>query len=608
MARPAMFENDAGPRNVPGEDSPWRDWVSAGRTRNWCNADPLLDWLVEHGRSKGYVQDDERPGHDERTDFLKFIFGKGREFEAVAVAYIAERFQFVEIATSHHDARSTAAAERTWEAMAAGTEVIAQAVLWNPEKQAYGVPDLLVRSDILNRLVPGTLAPEEEQLPAADIPGANWHYRVVDIKFATLDLLADGAAGASHLPFMAQVWVYNEALGRIQGYRPPCGYLLGRGWKQRGERGTNALAKLARVDDDLLLRDGRTLERVVRDACDWIRRVRRSGATWQVLPTPSVPELRPNMNAKEDQPWHTAKSEIAQTLKELTLLPGVSRDHRDGALDAGLTGWDDPQCSPEALDVTGSKRIQILERSLEANHSAAGGATVFPVTLPAGRGSWREPGRIEFFVDFETVNALDDDFSQFPEKGGIPIIYMIGCGHFVDGDWSFNVFTADRLDEASELQVIEGWLEHVDRVCADNGVTREESTFFHWSPAEVTTLSNANNSAARRHGRDDWRRLPWLDLWKSPFKSTPIGVQGAFGYGLKAIAKSMHSAGLIETVWREGPVDGLGAMVAGWWCDHEARRQGCRMADLELMQQVEAYNEVDCRVMAEILTWLRANR
>ena len=30
--------------------------------------------------------------------------------------------------------------------------------------------------------------------------------------------------------------------------------------------------------------------------------------------------------------------------------------------------------------------------------------------------------------------------------------------------------------------------------------------------------------------------------------------------------------------------------------------------DLELMQQVETYNEVDCHVIAEILTWLRANR
>ena len=36
---------------------------------------------------------------------------------------------------------------------------------------------------------------------------------VVDIKFTTLDLLKDGHAGGSHLNYMVQVWIYNQALG-----------------------------------------------------------------------------------------------------------------------------------------------------------------------------------------------------------------------------------------------------------------------------------------------------------------------------------------------------------------------------------------------------------
>lgn len=112
----------------------------------------------------------------------------------------------------------------------------------------------------------------------------------------------------------------------------------------------------------------------------------------------------------------------------------------------------------------------------------------------------------------------------------------------------------------------------------------------------------------RRHGLPAWNALPWMDLLVEVFRAEPVGVTGAFGYGLKAIAKAMHAAGLIKTVWGDGSVDGLGAMIAGWWCDHEARARGGRMADLDLMQEVEAYNEVDCRVMAEILAWSRANR
>ena len=88
----------------------------------------------------------------------------------------------------------------------------------------------------------------------------------------------------------------------------------------------------------------------------------------------------------------------------------------------------------------------------------------------------------------------------------------------------------------------------------------------------------------------------------------PITVRGAFDFKLKSLARAMHNAGLIETTWGDGPVDGLGAMVGAWWCDGEAARTGGSMRDFELMQEIERYNEVDCRVMAEIVGWLRAER
>ena len=35
---------------------------------------------------------------------------------------------------------------------------------------------------------------------------------------------------------------------------------------------------------------------------------------------------------------------------------------------------------------------------------------------------------------------------------------------------------------------------------------------------------------------------------------------------------------------------------------------GGKLTDLELMQEIVAYNEVDCKVMMEIVRYLRANR
>ena len=129
--------------------------------------------------------------------------------------------------------------------MCAGVEVLAQAPLWNPETRTYGIADLLVRSDILDRLFPWHLG--EADRPAPDIPGARWHYRVVDIKYSTLHLLKDGHAASGHLHYGAQVWLYNQALGRLQGWIPPSGFLLGRGWENSKDRGASALDYLSRI-------------------------------------------------------------------------------------------------------------------------------------------------------------------------------------------------------------------------------------------------------------------------------------------------------------------------------------------------------------------------
>jgi hypothetical protein len=66
-------------------------------------------------------------------------------------------------------------------------------VLWNHADETYGVADLLVRADVLERVVPGTL---DTELAHASSPalGTSWHYRAIDIKFHALDLLADRAA------------------------------------------------------------------------------------------------------------------------------------------------------------------------------------------------------------------------------------------------------------------------------------------------------------------------------------------------------------------------------------------------------------------------------
>jgi hypothetical protein len=106
--------------------------------------------------------------------------------------------------------------------------------------------------------------------------------------------------------------------------------------------------------------------------------------------------------------------------------------------------------------------------------------------------------------------------------------------------------------------------------------------------------------------------VAWIDLL-DVFKQEQITIKGAFNYSLKTIAKAMHEHGMIDTKWDEiAPtaddttiVNGLSAMVHAVECSKQAVEQKIDMCELPIMQKIIAYNEVDCKVMMEILRYLR---
>lgn len=604
----ALTTTNAGTQVVPETHADWERWVSAGRTRNYCVDDPLIDWLGKYGEAAGFVPDTKRPGYDARTDFQTFIMERGQAFEAAILRVLDERYEMWAIADGPADIRNLDKAIETFDAMCAGVEIITQAVLRNPDRMTYGAVDLLVRSDVLAAMFPQDFSMEEAAVNAPALGAHRWHYRIVDVKFHTTELLRDGGAGSDVLPYMAQVWTYNEALGRIQGYLPGSAYLLGRNWTQGDDRGGGALERLARVDNDRFFKNrDQSLGDIVGAALAWVRRLRDEGGTWQVLPKPSVPELYPHARYAEDQPWHMAKSEIAKALGELTLLPGMNPSRRESAHHSHIQRLDEPGLTAAALGITTPSFAAKCDAVLNVNR-ATNVAPVLPERIVV-EDEWRTPADLEWFVDFETVSSLDDDFAACPKMGGQPLIFQIGCGWYVDGVWTFRQWTTNDLSEEEEARIIDEWVATMSGLAAEQGLPLSAARIIHWSAAEVSFLSGAYNSARARHPEKGWPvDLPWFDFLQRVVRPAPVTVKGAYNFGLKSIAKGMHRAGLIPTVWGDGPTDGLGAMVGAWWCRAEAARRNVPMGEIDLMVEIAAYNEVDCRVMSEVVTWLRDNR
>ena len=164
MGIDAITKRNDGRDAAPVNDAEWQDWVSATKTRNFVEQDPVLDWLDLYGESRGFQRDDELPSYDPRTDFVQFIFTKGQEFESAVVGHLQSILPITVISQGPEDIRSISKARDTFEAMEAGERVIAQGVLWNPEDQTFGAPDLLVRSDVLLDLFPDALSADEAAL------------------------------------------------------------------------------------------------------------------------------------------------------------------------------------------------------------------------------------------------------------------------------------------------------------------------------------------------------------------------------------------------------------------------------------------------------------
>ena len=142
MPNTALTHDDIGRLVVPTGRGEWDGWVSATRTRNCVLGDPLVDWLNRYGEMKGYERD--RP--DPRTDFLGFVFRKAREFETRVVTHLIRLLPggvrtILSADASPSQVVSLAAAEATWEAMAGGTPIIYQGVLWDT---ATGCTALLI--------------------------------------------------------------------------------------------------------------------------------------------------------------------------------------------------------------------------------------------------------------------------------------------------------------------------------------------------------------------------------------------------------------------------------------------------------------------------------
>lgn len=596
-------------------------WISASKTKNYLLNDPLLDWLEQYYLKYGYGEDINKSNNNKREKHKEKIYNaiknekkmlentilkKGNEFEKIIYDEIEKKLgseNCIDVITDYRECNITKMND-TKTYMEQGIPIIRQAVLYNQSNKTYGIADLLIRSDYINKLFDDNIVHISRQDETTGCKFSNnYHYRVIDIKWSQMKLCVDGykILNIDRYPsYKGQIAIYNLALGKIQNFIPPVGYILGKSYKYGCRTdtfiGKNAFGRLGHIQYETY--DNKYIEQT-KKAIDWYRDMYNNGSRWNIITDPRQ-ELYPNMCNTNDAPYTILKQDIAKKKSEITSLWNVGINSRIHAFTQGIHTWKDDNCNSKTLKI-GKGNSFIIDKLIEINKSKT--ELYYPKKIQSNLFNWRnEAEYLDCYVDFETINSVfyDEDISV-ENKKSINYIFMIGIGYYnFNNEWIFKEFYMDELNNECEIEMMNDFINYITKIknhtMQIKNISNLKLRFFHWSQAETLFLENFNNKNNNTIS-GFLSNIEFADLYKL-FITEPICINGSLTYKLKDISKSLSQHGFIESKWNNTDIsNGLNAMLNG--CSYYKNK------DKEILDKIKLYNEIDCKVMGEITTWMR---
>lgn len=244
-----------------------------------------------------------------------------------------------DVNTNQTNYTSTEKYQETIDCMKKGIPIILQGSVKNHKNGTAGIPDIIIRSDWINKLTSTNSIPLVEETISSVI-NMGYHYRIIDIKFSTLPLKANGVniLNSGRYPsYKGQCFIYNEALGEMQGYTPPSAYILGRGYTYTKQghcyEGKIPFQRLGVINYEI---SDNYISQEVEKSLEWLNRLEEYGDDWTIEDRKHVTELYPNMSNTNDDGWRKEKLRISNEIYEITRLYFCGTKERDICLDKGI--------------------------------------------------------------------------------------------------------------------------------------------------------------------------------------------------------------------------------------------------------------------------------
>ena len=546
----------------------WDEMIRASSVRNYMLDDPLIDYLQEYNiKSINSIPRKSRYINQINDNFTNFLLEEGIKFEERIINEIKKNHIVNTVCLSHRESKNSEKFNETINLMKKGVDIIYQGVLHNYNNKTFGVPDLIVRSDYVNKLLNNNIIDKEEEKLKSNKLGINFHYKIIDIKHCAIPFRKDNKhiLNESSVPaFKGQLYIYTKALNEILGININKAYIYGK----NNESGI--------IDYDTV--DKIFVEKT-EQAILWLRDMKKNGSNWELNP-PSREELYPNMKNTHDGFYRKIKNDINSKINDITSIWWCGVKKRKTAHLNNVYDWKNPLCNSSIMGFgLKDSRASIVDKILNINRNE--NEIISPKIINYDRQKWKykDDKLLEIYIDFETITNF---------------IFLIGIGYEKDSIWYYQHFLLEEKSLQSEINMFNKFIEYINNLLLLEN--KEKVRFYHWFHVEKTGYDKFKN----KHINIKFQDLEFYDLL-TIFNNEPIVIKGALNFKLKDIAKAMYSHKLINTTWSDKINDGLSVMVdAEKYYNNNMNKQ-------IFFRDIIKYNEIDCKVLWEIHNYIRNN-
>jgi len=606
------------------------EMISASSIKNYMINDPLLDYLKEYNikslnkkpKKKNLTLQSEQENkklqseqenkklisEQENNNFINLILKAGIEFEEELVEILKRNHKIVRVG-DYTNCKNKDKFDLTILLMKEGIPIIYQGVLHNYNNKTYGLCDLLVRSDYINKLMNYKVISEEEENICSEKLGTKWHYKVIDIKHSLIRLKSDG----NHILnsdwmsyYKGQLYIYMKALNEVQNININKGFIWGKKYIYQNNKKkieiNNFLNKLGVVDYDNI---DKNIVEETNNAIEWVREVKNNGLSWSLLPLPSRKELYPNMKNEKDENYHKIKSELNEKIYEITSVWNCGVSKREMAHNNKIYGWNNPKCNSKIMGFGKNSKIGFIVDSI-LNINRQNDILLKPNKILYERENWfkNKKDEMEFYLDFETININLDSIIQegiIKEQNHNELIFLIGIGNLdLNNKWNYKYLILKEKTKECELEMFDEFYKLIKDILKINN--KKIAKFYHWSNAESQIYKNFKNRNPNYFFNDEW--IIFYDLCKV-FINEPITIKDALDYSLKTIAKALYKHKLINSIWNTN-LNGFNVMIQANNIYDKYINISNHIND-KLIKEIIDYNEIDCKVLSDIHILLKNN-